>query len=115
MILFEIGKIRDDEDHNNCNDGEYRHGREGRHGCGNCNDRDDYQDCDNFDKLNIDILLLTERMRKLKKKIRDTPWYHFLKHIALAKEMKDIEKDIENIEKRFTLLFDNPIQIVRRP
>jgi hypothetical protein len=72
---------------------------------------------DDYGKLNMDILFLTDRLRIWKKKLRNTPWYHILTHIRLRKELLDIEEDVEEIGERLQkldVMRKNPIQLVKR-
>lgn len=72
---------------------------------------------DNYGKVNTDILFLIDRLRLVKNKVRETPWYRIGTKIKLRKEISDIEKETDKIGERLNKLNmekKNPIQIVKR-
>ena len=72
---------------------------------------------DSYDKLNIDILLLTERVKILKSRRKNTPWYRVGTRLKLRKELSCIERESDEIAERLLRLHEkdrNPIQIVKR-
>ncbi len=73
----------------------------------------EYQD--SYDKINTDVLLLTDRLRITKDKIRKTPWYSIICQWKLYKELEKLEKEVDKIENRLKKIEQNPIQIVKRP
>lgn len=69
---------------------------------------------DTYDKINLDILTILEKVRNIKKKIRDTPWYHFRERWRLYKEIKSIEKQTDDIGKRLQIIEKSAVQTVKR-
>lgn len=72
---------------------------------------------DNYDKLNVDILFLIDKLRIWKEKIGHTPWYRIGTHIKLRKELSGFEKEVDEIAERLQRLHavhKNPIEVVRR-
>ncbi len=72
------------------------------------------QYCDTHDKITFDILVLTEKVRDVKKRIRETPWHHLRTQWRLYKEVRNLEKQTDEIGKRLKRLEENPVQIVKR-
>jgi hypothetical protein len=73
---------------------------------------------DSYEKLSIDIALLTDKLVDVKKEIRNTPWYRIGTHRKLKKEFSLIEDESDKIYERLKKLDIqkmNPIQIVKRP
>lgn len=69
---------------------------------------------DTRDKINFDILILTEKVRDVQKRIRKTPWHHLREQWRLYKELRNLERQTDEIGKRIKRLEENPIQIVKR-
>lgn len=78
----------------------------------------DCDDCnDTYSKVNTDTLLLIDKTRAVKDKIRRTPWYRIGTHMKLRKELSDLEKETDKIVERLNRLDmerKNPVQIVKR-
>lgn len=75
------------------------------------------QNEDTISKLEIDILLLADKVRIIDDKIRKTPWYKVITHLKLYKELRGLGKETDNVAKRLQRLERmkrNPIQIVKR-
>lgn len=75
-------------------------------------------DCDdNYSNVNTDTLLLIDRVRIVKDKIRRTSWYRIGTLIKLRKELSGLEKEADKIGERLNRLRmknKNPIEIVKR-
>jgi hypothetical protein len=72
---------------------------------------------DSYEKVNIDIFLLIDKLTEVKNKIRSTSWYRIGTHIKLRKEFSCIEKESDRILERLKKLDiegRNPMQIVKR-
>lgn len=72
------------------------------------------QCCDTRDKINFDILVLREKVIDIQKRIRDTPWHHLREQWRLYKEIRNLERQTDEIGKRIKRLEENPMQIVKR-
>lgn len=75
------------------------------------------QNEDSINRLEVDVLLLADKVRIINDKIRKTPWYKVITHLKLYKELIGLEKEIDEIGKRLQRLENtkrNPIQIVKR-
>lgn len=77
-------------------------------------DQEWQQSCDTRDKINFDILVLTEKIRDVQKRIRETPWHHLRTQWRLYKDTRSLSKQTDEIGKRIKRLEENPIQIVKR-
>lgn len=69
---------------------------------------------DSYYKINTDFLFLTDKLGIVEDKIRKTPWYRIGTHWKLYKELKDLDKETDQIGKRLKKLKENPISVVRR-
>lgn len=77
----------------------------------------DDQSGDTVSKLEIDTLFLTDKVRIIDDKIRKTPWYKVITHLKLYQELRDLKKEIDEIEKRVQRLERmkrNPVEIIKR-
>ncbi len=78
----------------------------------------DIYDCDdNHSKVNTDILFLIDKVKIIKDKIKKTPWFRFGTLIKLRRELRDLDKESDEIGERLKKLHAqkmNPIQIVKR-
>lgn len=70
--------------------------------CQQCDDTND-----TYDKINRDILILTDKVRDVKVRIRKTPWYRVIEHYKLSKELKDLEKQTDDIGERLKRIKEN--------
>jgi len=69
---------------------------------------------DSYDKINFDALMLTDKVRDIKKRIVETPWYRIRTQWRLYNELRNISKQSDEIGKRLKRLEENPVQIVKR-
>lgn len=72
---------------------------------------------DSYYKVCADVKLLMDRLKIVKYKLKNTPWYRILTRIKLRKELSRVEKESEEVGKRLIILdakSRNPIQIVKR-
>lgn len=72
------------------------------------------EQCDSYDKINLDILMLTDKIRDDKQRIRETPWYRLGIQWRLYKELRNLSKQADKIGERLKRIEENPIQIIRR-
>lgn len=72
------------------------------------------QRCDSYDQINLDTLILTDKVRDIKRRIRETPWYRLRTHLRLYKELRNFDKQADEIRERLKRIKENPIQIIRR-
>lgn len=75
---------------------------------------DECQCDDTHDKITFDVLMLSDKLRDLKKRIKETPWYHIRAQWRLYNELRNISKQSDEIGKRLKRLEENPMQLVKR-
>lgn len=66
---------------------------------------------DNYDKINLDVLALQDKVRNIKDDIRRTPWYHVFAHLKLHKEYKNLVKEADKIGERLKKL-DRDLKLI---
>jgi len=77
-------------------------------------DQEWQQYSDTRDKITSDILVLTEKVRDVHKRIRETSWYHLRTQWRLYKEIRNLEMQTDEIGERLKRLEENSVQIVKR-
>lgn len=77
--------------------------------CRQCDDTND-----TYDKINRDILILTDKVRDVNLRIKKTPWYRILEQLKLIKELRNLQRQTDDIEERFKRIKENPIKVVKR-
>lgn len=73
---------------------------------------------DSYEKVGVDTLLLMERLKIVKNKMRNTPWYRIGTRMKSQKELSCIQKETDEIAERLKILDTesrNLMQIVKRP
>jgi hypothetical protein len=69
---------------------------------------------DNCDKIIFDISVLSDKVGDVKKRIRETPWYHIRVQWRLYNELRNLSKKTDEIGKRLKRIEENPIQLIKR-
>lgn len=74
----------------------------------------DDENGDTVSKLEIDTMLLTDRVSIINDKIRKTPWYKVIDHLKLYKDLRDVNKEADEIAERLRRVKRNPVEIIKR-
>jgi hypothetical protein len=69
---------------------------------------------DTYDKIIFDISILSNKVDDVKKRIRETPWYHIRVQWRLYNELRNLSKQSDKIGERLERIEKNPIQVIKR-